>query len=64
LSEKLTAEEINNLCQTKSELIQLQAEFKELMNKRKQEVVLKILHNSQNNTEFLQETEKHKIIDD
>src|SRR6185369_7249511 len=47
LSEKLTAEEINNLCQTKSELIRLQAEFKELMGKRKQEVILKILHNSQ-----------------
>jgi len=64
LSGKLTEEEISNLCQTKSELIQLRTEFKELMSKRKQEVVLKILHNSQNNTEFLQETEKHKIIDD
>jgi len=64
LSGKLTEEEISNLCQTKSELIQLRTEFKELMSKRKQEVVLKILHNSQNNTEFLKETEKHKIIDD
>ncbi|CAG8562480.1 3897_t:CDS:2, partial [Paraglomus occultum] len=64
LSGKLTAEEINNLCQNKSELIQLQKEFKELMGKRRQEVVLKSLNNSQNNTEFLKETEKHKIIDD
>jgi len=64
LSGKLTAEEINNLCQNKSELIQLQKEFKELVGKRRQEVVLKSLNNSQNNTEFLKETEKHKIIDD
>ncbi|CAG8645067.1 6972_t:CDS:2, partial [Scutellospora calospora] len=59
LSEKLTEKEINNLCQTKEELNQLQAELENLLT-----VVLKILNNSQNNTDFLDETAKHKIIDD